>query len=175
MAEPDGNGAPGARGDEAEQDAESPASDTEPSALGHSEMELLRSLLSRTLGLGKEKPEEMLDELMLEGVSQFLRSERCKNVVCMVGTGISTYEYGLGGMQGGVLAPRGGPDVLPAPVTPPQLPRSPISARLAPGSTPTCRATTCPTLRPSLTSASSSITLSPSSPWHGSSTQGSSR
>ncbi|KAM7074583.1 NAD-dependent protein deacetylase sirtuin-2 isoform 2-T2 [Ciconia maguari] len=87
MAEPD---APGARGDEAEQDAESPASDTEPGASGDSEMELLRSLLSRTLGLGGEKPEKVLDELTLEGVSRFLRSERCKNVVCMVGAGIST-------------------------------------------------------------------------------------
>ncbi|KAM6032702.1 NAD-dependent protein deacetylase sirtuin-2 [Theristicus caerulescens] len=87
MAEPD---APGARGDEAEQDAESPASDTESGASGDSEMELLRSLLSRTLGLGGEKPEKVLDELTLEGVSRFLRSERCKNVVCMVGAGIST-------------------------------------------------------------------------------------
>uniref|UniRef100_A0A8B9MNN3 Uncharacterized protein n=1 Tax=Accipiter nisus TaxID=211598 RepID=A0A8B9MNN3_9AVES len=31
-------------------------------------VELLRSLLSRTLGLGK-KPEKVLDELTLEGVS----------------------------------------------------------------------------------------------------------
>ncbi|KAM6111594.1 NAD-dependent protein deacetylase sirtuin-2 [Phoenicopterus ruber ruber] len=87
MAEPD---APGACGDEAEQDAESPASDSEAGASGDSEMELLRSLLSRTLGLGGEKPEKVLDELTLEGVSRFLRSERCKNVVCMVGAGIST-------------------------------------------------------------------------------------
>ncbi|XP_061300415.1 NAD-dependent protein deacetylase sirtuin-2 [Pezoporus flaviventris] len=53
-------------------------------------MELLRSLLSRTLGLGGEKPEKVLEELTLEGVSRFLQSERCKNVVCMVGAGIST-------------------------------------------------------------------------------------
>ncbi|XP_075594761.1 NAD-dependent protein deacetylase sirtuin-2 isoform X3 [Balearica regulorum gibbericeps] len=134
MAEPD---APGARGDEAERDAESPISDTELGASGDSEMELLRSLLSRTLGLGGEKPEKVLDELSLEGVSRFLRSEKCKNVVCMP-------------------------------------PGSPISVRPAPASTPTCRATTCPTPKPSSKSASSSNTLNPSSPWPGSSTQGSS-
>ncbi|XP_054039658.1 NAD-dependent protein deacetylase sirtuin-2 [Rissa tridactyla] len=74
MAEPD---APGDRGDEAERDEESPVSDTELGASCDPEMELLRSLLSRTLGLGGEKPEKVLDELTLEGVSRFLRSERC--------------------------------------------------------------------------------------------------
>ncbi|NXQ38284.1 SIR2 deacetylase, partial [Catharus fuscescens] len=53
-------------------------------------VELLRTLLSRTLGLGGDKPEPVLDELSLRGVSRFLKSERCKNVVCMVGAGIST-------------------------------------------------------------------------------------
>ncbi|NXE99801.1 SIR2 deacetylase, partial [Menura novaehollandiae] len=53
-------------------------------------VELLRTLLSRTLGLGGDKPEPVLDELSLQGVSRFLRSERCKNIVCMVGAGIST-------------------------------------------------------------------------------------
>ncbi|KAM4752049.1 NAD-dependent protein deacetylase sirtuin-2 isoform 5-T5 [Cyanocitta cristata] len=53
-------------------------------------MELLRTLLSRTLGLGGDKPEPVLDELSLQGVSRFLKSDRCKNVVCMVGAGIST-------------------------------------------------------------------------------------
>ncbi|XP_062494368.1 NAD-dependent protein deacetylase sirtuin-2 isoform X2 [Pezoporus occidentalis] len=94
MAEADGTGG-GQRqrrvlGDEAERDAESPGSDPELGASGDSDMELLRSLLSRTLGLGGEKPEKVLEELTLEGVSRFLQSERCKNVVCMVGAGIST-------------------------------------------------------------------------------------
>ncbi|NWR40029.1 SIR2 deacetylase, partial [Tachuris rubrigastra] len=53
-------------------------------------VELLRTLLSRTLGLGGDKPERVLDELSLDGVSRFLRSERCKNIICMVGAGIST-------------------------------------------------------------------------------------
>ncbi|NXR23840.1 SIR2 deacetylase, partial [Cinclus mexicanus] len=53
-------------------------------------VELLRTLLSRTLGLVGDKPEPVLDELSLQGVSRFLKSDRCKNVVCMVGAGIST-------------------------------------------------------------------------------------
>ncbi|XP_065520423.1 NAD-dependent protein deacetylase sirtuin-2 isoform X2 [Lathamus discolor] len=63
---------------------------SDPGASGDSDMELLRSLLSRTLGLGGEKPEKVLEELTLEGVSRFLQSQRCRNVVCMVGAGIST-------------------------------------------------------------------------------------
>lgn len=59
-------------------------------ASGESEMDFLRNLLSRTLGLGSEKPEKALDELTLEGVARFMQNEKCKNVVCMVGAGIST-------------------------------------------------------------------------------------
>ncbi|XP_048357091.1 NAD-dependent protein deacetylase sirtuin-2 isoform X2 [Sphaerodactylus townsendi] len=53
-------------------------------------MEFLRNLFCQTLGLGSEKPEKVLDELTLDGVSRFLLSEKCKKVVCMVGAGIST-------------------------------------------------------------------------------------
>ncbi|XP_027562662.1 NAD-dependent protein deacetylase sirtuin-2-like, partial [Neopelma chrysocephalum] len=74
MADRDG---PGACGEEAEQDEESPVSDPEPGASADADMELLRTLLSRTLGLGGDKPERVLDELSLDGVSRFLRSERC--------------------------------------------------------------------------------------------------
>ncbi|NWV76937.1 SIR2 deacetylase, partial [Dasyornis broadbenti] len=63
-------------------------------------VELLRTLLSRTLGLGGDKPEPVLDELSLEGVSRFLKSDRCKNIVCMVGAGIST--CGTPGCSGGL-------------------------------------------------------------------------
>ncbi|XP_050187168.1 NAD-dependent protein deacetylase sirtuin-2 isoform X1 [Myiozetetes cayanensis] len=87
MADPEG---PGACGEEAERDEESPVSDPEPGASADADMELLRTLLSRTLGLGGDKPERVLDELSLDGVSRFLRSERCKNIICMVGAGIST-------------------------------------------------------------------------------------
>uniref|UniRef100_A0A8C8VIC9 NAD-dependent protein deacetylase sirtuin-2 n=1 Tax=Pelusios castaneus TaxID=367368 RepID=A0A8C8VIC9_9SAUR len=90
MAERD---AVGVGGPEAEGDSDAPDSDSDSEngrASGESEMDFLRHLLSRTLGLGSEKPEKVLDELTLAGVSHFMQSEKCKNVVCMVGAGIST-------------------------------------------------------------------------------------
>lgn len=53
-------------------------------------MELLRNLLARTLGLGTEKPERLVDELSLAGIARYMQSEKCRRVVCMVGAGIST-------------------------------------------------------------------------------------
>ncbi|XP_070805709.1 NAD-dependent protein deacetylase sirtuin-2 isoform X3 [Pituophis catenifer annectens] len=53
-------------------------------------MEFLRNLFSRTLGFGSEKPEKVLEELTLEGVTNFMLTEKCKNIICMVGAGIST-------------------------------------------------------------------------------------
>ncbi|KAM3654722.1 NAD-dependent protein deacetylase sirtuin-2 isoform 1-T1 [Ammospiza maritima maritima] len=82
--------APGARREEAEQDAESPVSEPEPGTSADADMELLRALLSRTLGLGGDRAEPVLDELSLAGVGRFIKSDRCKNIVCMVGAGIST-------------------------------------------------------------------------------------
>ncbi|XP_039366905.1 NAD-dependent protein deacetylase sirtuin-2 [Mauremys reevesii] len=85
--------AAGAGGIEAERGSDSPDSDSDSEnggASGESEMDFLRNLLSRTLGLGSEKPEKVLDELTLDGVSRFMQSEKCRNVVCIVGAGIST-------------------------------------------------------------------------------------
>ncbi|KAM6428712.1 NAD-dependent protein deacetylase sirtuin-2 isoform 1-T1 [Liasis olivaceus] len=65
-------------------------SDDEAGASGQSEMEFLRNLFSRTLGFGSEKPEKVLEELTLEGVTKFMLTEKCKNIICMVGAGIST-------------------------------------------------------------------------------------
>ncbi|XP_062370463.1 NAD-dependent protein deacetylase sirtuin-2 [Cinclus cinclus] len=87
---PSVSAAPGAHEEVVEQDSEFPVSDPEPGASADADMELLRTLLSRTLGLVGDKPEPVLDELSLQGVSRFLKSDRCKNVVCMVGAGIST-------------------------------------------------------------------------------------
>lgn len=53
------------------------------------EMDFLRTLFTQTLGLGSQK-ERLLDELTLEGVSRYMKSERCRRVICMVGAGIST-------------------------------------------------------------------------------------
>ncbi|XP_069801177.1 NAD-dependent protein deacetylase sirtuin-2 [Dendropsophus ebraccatus] len=63
-------------------------SDSSEGNSGASEMDFLRDLFSRTLGIGT--PEKVLDELSLEGVGRFLLSDKCKNVVFMVGAGIST-------------------------------------------------------------------------------------
>uniref|UniRef100_A0A8C6Y9Q8 NAD-dependent protein deacetylase n=1 Tax=Naja naja TaxID=35670 RepID=A0A8C6Y9Q8_NAJNA len=53
-------------------------------------VEFLRNLFSRTLGFGSEKPQKVLEELTLEGVTNFILTEKCKNIICMVGAGIST-------------------------------------------------------------------------------------
>ncbi|KYO48947.1 NAD-dependent protein deacetylase sirtuin-2 [Alligator mississippiensis] len=91
MAEQEAPGAadagPGPGSDSPDSDSDS---DSGAGASGESEMEFLRTLLSRTLGLGGEGPEKVLEELTLEGVSRFMLSDQCKNVVCMVGAGIST-------------------------------------------------------------------------------------
>ncbi|OCT91650.1 hypothetical protein XELAEV_18014709mg [Xenopus laevis] len=63
-------------------------SDSSEDNSGASKMDFLRNLFSRTLGIGT--PEKVLDELSLESVSRFMLSEKCKNVICMVGAGIST-------------------------------------------------------------------------------------
>ncbi|XP_010896948.4 NAD-dependent protein deacetylase sirtuin-2 isoform X2 [Esox lucius] len=56
-------------------------------ASGESEMDFLRNLFSKTLGISGEK---VLDELTLEGVARYIQSGACKNIICMVGAGIST-------------------------------------------------------------------------------------
>ncbi|XP_042560017.1 NAD-dependent protein deacetylase sirtuin-2 isoform X1 [Clupea harengus] len=60
----------------------------EGEASGDTEMDFLRSLFSRTLGLGPG--EKVLDELTLDGVARYIQSGACKNIICMVGAGIST-------------------------------------------------------------------------------------
>ncbi|XP_058490849.1 NAD-dependent protein deacetylase sirtuin-2 [Solea solea] len=52
------------------------------------DMDFLRNLFSRTLGL--DSTNKVLDELTLEGVAQYIQSGKCKNIICMVGAGIST-------------------------------------------------------------------------------------
>lgn len=71
-----------------EHEAESDASSEEGDASGDTEMDFLRSLFSRTLGLSPG--EKVLDELSLAGVARCIQSGKCKNIICMVGAGIST-------------------------------------------------------------------------------------
>ncbi|KAK2846899.1 hypothetical protein Q5P01_009898 [Channa striata] len=61
---------------------------SEEEAAGGTEMDFLRNLFSSTLGLGSD--EKVLDELTLDGVAHYIKSGKCKNIVCMVGAGIST-------------------------------------------------------------------------------------
>ncbi|XP_038129113.1 NAD-dependent protein deacetylase sirtuin-2 [Cyprinodon tularosa] len=61
---------------------------SEDEAAGDTEMDFLRSLFSSALGLGSA--EKVLDELSLEGVARYVKSGKCKNIICMVGAGIST-------------------------------------------------------------------------------------
>ncbi|XP_062843486.1 NAD-dependent protein deacetylase sirtuin-2 [Trichomycterus rosablanca] len=67
---------------------ESDDSSEEGDASGDTEMDFLRSLFSKTLGLSPG--EKVLDELSLEGVAHHMLSGKCKNIICMVGAGIST-------------------------------------------------------------------------------------
>ncbi|MEQ2258216.1 NAD-dependent protein deacetylase sirtuin-2, partial [Xenotaenia resolanae] len=61
---------------------------SEDEATGDTEMDFLRSLFSSALGLGSA--EKVLDELSLDGVARYINSGKCKNIICMVGAGIST-------------------------------------------------------------------------------------
>ncbi|XP_051520883.1 NAD-dependent protein deacetylase sirtuin-2-like [Myxocyprinus asiaticus] len=63
-------------------------SSDEDEASGNTEMDFPRSLFSRTLGLSPG--EKVLDELTLDGVARYILSGKCKNIICMVGVGIST-------------------------------------------------------------------------------------
>ncbi|KAM9318277.1 NAD-dependent protein deacetylase sirtuin-2 [Pholidichthys leucotaenia] len=61
---------------------------SEEEAAGGREMEYLRNLFSSALGL--DSREKVLDSLTLDGVAQYIKSGKCKNIICMVGAGIST-------------------------------------------------------------------------------------
>uniref|UniRef100_A0A3Q3K926 NAD-dependent protein deacetylase n=1 Tax=Monopterus albus TaxID=43700 RepID=A0A3Q3K926_MONAL len=51
-------------------------------------VDFLRNLFSSALGLGSA--EKVLDELSLDGVARYIKSGKCRNIICMVGAGIST-------------------------------------------------------------------------------------
>lgn len=69
-------------------EGQSDDSSDEGDASGDTEMDFLRSLFSRTLGLSPG--EKVLDELTLDGLARYILSGKCKNIICMVGAGIST-------------------------------------------------------------------------------------
>uniref|UniRef100_A0AAX7T031 NAD-dependent protein deacetylase sirtuin-2 n=1 Tax=Astatotilapia calliptera TaxID=8154 RepID=A0AAX7T031_ASTCA len=51
-------------------------------------VDFMRNLFSSALGLSSA--EKVLDELTLDGVARYINSGKCKNIICMVGAGIST-------------------------------------------------------------------------------------
>lgn len=69
-------------------EGQSDDSSDEGDASGDTEMDFLRSLFSRTLGLSPG--DKVLDELTLDSVARYILSGKCKNIICMVGAGIST-------------------------------------------------------------------------------------
>ncbi|KAK2881462.1 hypothetical protein Q8A67_018730 [Cirrhinus molitorella] len=69
-------------------EGQSDDSSDEGDASGDTEMDFLRSLFSRTLGLSPG--DKVLDELTLDGVARYILSGKCKSIICMVGAGIST-------------------------------------------------------------------------------------
>ena len=48
--------------------------------------------MRQSLGLSEDetKPEQVLEELSVEGVAQYMKSGKCKNIITMAGAGIST-------------------------------------------------------------------------------------
>ncbi|KAG5837342.1 NAD-dependent protein deacetylase sirtuin-2 isoform X1 [Anguilla rostrata] len=74
--------------DPEEEESDDSSDEGEGGASGEAEMDFLRNLFSRTLGLGPS--EKVLDELTLDGVARYMQSGTCKNIICMVGAGIST-------------------------------------------------------------------------------------
>ncbi|XP_032819827.2 NAD-dependent protein deacetylase sirtuin-2 [Petromyzon marinus] len=66
-------------------------SEEDEGASGFSEMDALREMLARKLELGSASGHErVLEELTLGGVAKHILAGKCKNIVCMVGAGIST-------------------------------------------------------------------------------------
>ena len=67
---------------------------------GASAMDRLQQFMARalSLGVGARKTEEVaqvLDEVSFEGVARFIKSGKCKNIITMVGAGISTCKYSV--------------------------------------------------------------------------------
>ena len=68
---------------------------------GAAAMDQLQQLMARALQLGvggagrQEGMQQVLEEVTFQGVARFIRSGKCKNIVTMVGAGISTCELSL--------------------------------------------------------------------------------
>ncbi|CAH1261878.1 SIRT2 [Branchiostoma lanceolatum] len=62
------------------------------------QMEYFRRLFSRTLNLSQEReaeeetprPQQVLDEVTVEGIAKYIRDGKCRNIIVLTGAGIST-------------------------------------------------------------------------------------
>ena len=56
--------------------------------------EFLASQIKQSLNLNAEveKPEQLLEEVTINGIVQYMKSGKCKNIITMTGAGISTCE-----------------------------------------------------------------------------------
>ncbi|XP_019640899.1 PREDICTED: NAD-dependent protein deacetylase sirtuin-2-like isoform X1 [Branchiostoma belcheri] len=65
------------------------------------QMEYFRRLFARTLGLSQEReaaeaeeetprPQQLLDEVTVEGIAKYIRDGKCRNIIVLTGAGIST-------------------------------------------------------------------------------------
>ncbi|XP_078591613.1 NAD-dependent protein deacetylase sirtuin-2-like isoform X2 [Branchiostoma floridae x Branchiostoma japonicum] len=93
-----------AEGDSKASESESAAATGESSAQEQGageeaeQMEHLRRLFARTLGLSQEReteegtarPQQVLDEVTVEGIAKYIRDGKCKNIIVLTGAGIST-------------------------------------------------------------------------------------
>ncbi|XP_066282358.1 NAD-dependent protein deacetylase sirtuin-2-like isoform X2 [Branchiostoma lanceolatum] len=93
-----------AEGDSKASESESAAATGESSTQEKSaeeqaeQMEYFRRLFSRTLNLSQEReaeeetprPQQVLDEVTVEGIAKYIRDGKCRNIIVLTGAGIST-------------------------------------------------------------------------------------
>ena len=52
-------------------------------------------LLRRSMGLdsASDWPEQVLDEVNIDGIVKYIKSDKCKHIITLAGAGISTCEW----------------------------------------------------------------------------------
>ncbi|XP_067136469.1 NAD-dependent protein deacetylase sirtuin-2 isoform X1 [Centruroides vittatus] len=63
--------------------------DSENEASGFKMMDMLKGLFY-SIGQESDKPEQLLEEVNFNGICNYIKKDKCKNIIVMVGAGIST-------------------------------------------------------------------------------------